>query len=159
MLSQAWRTCGSYNKVKKLPPGKFAKMIRTYFAMCLIHDILPVERVEVDMLQSYYMALDDFGHWDAEFIPYWTNAGIVTTDSPDIKISIYRKKGKLLICAVNMSTKKWTGKIKLDLQKSGLVNSFSGKNMESGEKLNCADGSVENAVIEGHDFVIYQLKN
>lgn len=158
MLSQAWRVCGSYSKVKKLPPGKYAKMIRTYLAMCLIHDILPIDRVEVDMIQSYYMALDEFGHWDADFIPYWKNKGLLSVDSPDIKISIYKKKGKLLLCAANLSGKKWKGNITLNIQKLEMPDNLTAKNLETGDSLENLSGVLKNVKIEGHDFGIYALE-
>ncbi|OGV50717.1 MAG: hypothetical protein A2017_13140 [Lentisphaerae bacterium GWF2_44_16] len=157
LLCEAKRIFGGYGAKGIADNPAFIKKFRSYLAMTLIHDILPQERVLLDEIQSYYINLDSFGHWNAEFLPYWNNQKYVSADSDEIKISLYRKKGRILLCMANVSKKKWTGNIKLNLSELNMSKSVIGRNFEASKPLSLKDGILSNISVEAHDFSVISI--
>ena len=57
-------------------------------------------------------ALADFGADQAQWIPYWEAENLITSNPSDLKVSIYRREDKAMICAIgNMSNGNISGSI------------------------------------------------
>ncbi len=84
-------------------PGGNPTPTRTGLAVCLLHDIVPLAAYgnphEITRYERV-MAQFGLGEPDVEFIPYWKK--IVTSDHPEVEVSVYRRPHKLLLGVVNL---------------------------------------------------------
>lgn len=79
---------------------------RSGLAICILHDIIPyVAYGNPHEWRRFEKAKAEFGigESDVEFIGYWTNK--ITSDSKDVKISVYKRKSKVLLAPVNIGKK------------------------------------------------------
>ena len=71
--------------------------------------------INVDAVEQYYGALDEFGIGDAEFFGYWDNANLIGGQTDQIKASTYRKpNGGALVVVYNTSRETKTPTLTID---------------------------------------------
>lgn len=73
---------------------------------------------------------------DVEFLPYWEKNHGISASNPNIKISVYRKKGELLAAVVNLSANSENTKVVIPGKYSSV------KDAVSGEKVSVDDLTV-----------------
>jgi hypothetical protein len=93
-------------------------------AFTLLHDVFirPGGVGEaLEKMAPIWNAYTDFRYWDAEWLPYWRNAGVVTTSPESVKVSLYsRKREGALLVVSNLSQGAVEASARLDLRKLGL---------------------------------------
>ena len=106
--------CGNSLQTQKWPAWTF-RQTRAWQAHLAQHDI----RFELPET-----AMRDFGlrQPDVEFLPYWENEKIAMRKSPDLYVTIWRRKGKCLVLIVNMGKERQEGEIRFDCQALGFAN-------------------------------------
>ncbi|MHB9037314.1 MAG: FG-GAP repeat domain-containing protein [Armatimonadota bacterium] len=74
-------------------------------ATMFVNDIPTIWAMMCDQptIYNYWRALDSFGMSAMESLPYWMNSAYVTSSSSDIKITVYRKTGKVMFIVANLS--------------------------------------------------------
>ena len=76
------------------------------WAVTLIHDV-PVRPMnqpgleDLDLASRIWRLMDDFGRSQAEWLPYWSNAEYVRSDSPGIYVSLYRHPDNGVLAVVS----------------------------------------------------------
>jgi hypothetical protein len=70
---------------------------RQALSFTLLHDVLVRGSAEEE--SKLWVAMEDFGRKKAKLLPYWNNADFVTTNSPDIKVSVWSRgaEGAMLV--------------------------------------------------------------
>jgi hypothetical protein len=89
---------------------------KDFMVYVLLHDILALPHwCHVETIFDTWKVKDKFGIEtdDVEFFPYFKNKKLVSSSNKDIKISFYKKPGKILLIAANVSKKKQNAKIQL----------------------------------------------
>ena len=64
---------------------------------------------------------------DVEFLPYWEKNHGISASNPNIKISVYRKKGELLAAVVNLSANSENTKVVIPGKYSSVKDAVSGE--------------------------------
>ena len=82
-----------------------AEPIERLVGLSLLHDFaLWPNWCDIDTVNRYYRALDDFGLVDAQLLPYWSNVALVAGQSAAVKCTAYRKPaGGALLCVFNLT--------------------------------------------------------
>ena len=68
-------------------------------AFTLLHDILV--RNDLEEESKLWKAMDDFGRKRATWLPYWDNEKYVTTDAPEVKVSLYNRPGQGVMAVIS----------------------------------------------------------
>jgi len=95
----------------------------TFLALCLIHGVNVYNngpQIDVWAVDQVWQFQDKFGMEGVKFLGYWENGEIVKSSPEDIKVSIYYRKNRAFLAVANVSAKKLTGTIKVDVAKLGL---------------------------------------
>lgn len=96
---------------------------RGLMALLMIHDInvWPIW-CNAQVVDDAFVALDEFGYADAEFIPYFDPRPPASTDLADVHVSAYQKAdGSALLIVANLSKENRSGEIAIDLDRLGLT--------------------------------------
>lgn len=118
------------------------------FAMPLLHDV-PVRThlvPELTIPTALWEIMDEFGRTEAEFMPYWDNAGVVTAAPAGVYASLYRHpRGRVLTVVSNMGSTPTTATVALNVAELGLA----------GRELTLCDArSGEGIAIDGGQFEV-----
>lgn len=99
------------------------KCTETMMALCRIHGTNIWEGPPVNhtpTIMKLWEEEDKFGLVGAEFLPYWNNRQFVSPSSADIRISVIRKKNKILLYIVNFNNSDIQEAITLNLERLGI---------------------------------------
>ncbi|HCU35852.1 MAG TPA: hypothetical protein DGT21_10470 [Armatimonadetes bacterium] len=99
-----------------------------YVANCLIYGARPQSPLgsfaacyPYAPLSPLWHACDDMGLADAEWIPYWKAEGLVSTDTPQCRVSLFRHpRNGILLIAGNISHEPTQVTVTLDLEALGI---------------------------------------
>ena len=132
----------NYNHTKPEPTAEMAGL--TY-----LHDIMVwgiwVHPKTMHEYQNAKMAFLADG--DVEFLPYWSNGDVFSSDSESVKISAYRKRGACLMMVMNMSTEPVSTTLNVNLSALELdAASLDVKDAVSNEPLTLAGGKLKMAL-------------
>jgi hypothetical protein len=90
---------------------------KDFLVLTLLHDCLVWPNwCNGRPVYETWLAKDKFGiaDDDVEFLPYWKNSEYVSSSNDKIKVSIYRKKGRLLVIAANIAKTPKEAEIKIN---------------------------------------------
>lgn len=91
--------------------------------------------------RPFLQAVNRFRTWEADFIPYYDNQGIVTTDQAKRHYaSLWRKPGQILLQMSNLTWEKADVTATLDLKALGLKGKFT--DAITGESVPCQNGRI-----------------
>jgi len=96
---------------------------RGLMALLMIHDInvWPIW-CNAQVVDDAFVALDEFGYADAEFIPYFNPRPPARMELADVHISAYQKDdGSTLLIVANVGKEDRSGPIAIDLERLGLA--------------------------------------
>ena len=97
---------------------------KDYLVLPLLHDCIdfPSSCNPLPAYQSW-LAKDKFGiaDKDVEFFPYWKNEKYVKSSNDNVKVSLYRKRGKIFVIIGNISKTQQDAQVKLNLEEIGTV--------------------------------------
>jgi hypothetical protein len=71
-------------------------------------------------MPDLWRVLDGFGIEDAEMLGYWRQDCPVRTDSPDVLVTVYRKKGKSLLAIASWAKEKISVRLQIDWKALGI---------------------------------------
>ena len=106
-----------------------AEGAKDFLVMTLLHDVLvlPLWCNDKEVIKTW-QAKDKFGMGDddVEYLPYWRNQKYVTSSNDAaIKVTLYRKNGKIFVVACNLSKEPAQSEVKLNLAEIASVNKIS----------------------------------
>jgi len=96
---------------------------KDFLVLTLLHDCLVWPYwCNAQEVFNTWKAKDKFGIADAnvEFLPYYDNEGMVKSSQEDVKVSFYRKPGKIMLIIANLSKEAKNAKVELNLKKLGM---------------------------------------
>jgi len=101
---------------------------KDFLVMTLLHDslVIPLWCNDSEVFKTW-RAKDKFGIGDddVEYLAYWKNQKYVSSSNLDVKVSLYRKKGKIFVVTCNLSKEATHTEVKLNLKEIGLVANVS----------------------------------
>ena len=107
-------------------------------AISLPHDVLVRGGMgrNIEMEAGLWQAMEDFGRHQADWLPYWDNAEYVTTNSANLKVSIYsRGSVGAMVVMSNLGHRKRTMKARFNLTKLGLREPIACEDILSEEQF------------------------
>jgi len=116
---------------------------RGLMALLMIHDmnVWPIW-CNTRVIGEAFLALDEFGYVEAEFIPYFDPNPPASTDLIDIHTSAYRRSdGAVLLVIANVGKEDREGEVKVDLERLGLPGAKALSWPDKAE-LAMADGTI-----------------
>jgi hypothetical protein len=119
---------------------------RQAWGLALLHDISvrPIHMgEELELASRVWKVFDEFGRKEAEWVPYWQNAGYVAVRPEQFVASLYRHpKNGVLIEVFNTGQEQTSGSVRLDLKTLGLGGALSVKDALTGEPVAASGASV-----------------
>jgi hypothetical protein len=70
--------------------------------------------------QEVWKQWDDFGVADAEFVGWWNPASPVKSDAPEVKVTLWKKAGQVLLAVGNFGARPMKVKLAIDWKALGL---------------------------------------
>jgi len=103
------------------PYSEATEPTRGLMALLMLHDVLIWPQwCNVEMVNAALYGLDDFGYFDAEFIPYFDPIPPATSTLKDVYVSAYKKTdGKVLLIIANLSRENRTGQLFVNARRLG----------------------------------------
>lgn len=92
-------------------------------ALLMLHDVLTYPAFHNGTARMKYdKAWEDFGaaEPDVEFLPYWSNADVVTSAPEGVEVSIWRRPQAALLAIANLSGDDVIASLEVDWQALGL---------------------------------------
>jgi len=133
----------------------------TLVALCLLHGT----NIAYGCCQYYkvvdkvWQALDRFGMIGADILPYWNNGDIIQTLSDRCKVSIYKKKDRVLLVIGNLGEEEISDTIKIDIKKLGLTKSnLKAEDILTGEQIPIEKERITLS-IKRKNFRLIQIEN
>lgn len=114
----------------------------------LLHDVLTrpgMDRSMFDLAARLWKLSDDFGRKQAQFLPYWENAGLAQCSQPDVYVSLYKHPTNGVLAVVsNLGRQEATAEVRLDLAKLGLAGqTLTARDGLDRQPLDVNDGLVK----------------
>lgn len=105
--------------------AEYAKQVeptRGLMALLMIHDVSPWPIwCNAAVMNEALAALDEFGHVDSEFLPYFDAVPPATTEMTDIYVSAYKRAdGRALLIAANLSKEDRQGTVRINAERIGV---------------------------------------
>ncbi|MFH0797238.1 MAG: glycoside hydrolase domain-containing protein [Candidatus Omnitrophota bacterium] len=103
-------------------PDPDGSLTRSHLSVTLLHGIkewISPGYPNIQQWNDTYLALMRFGYAksDSAFRPYWTNADVVSTSVPDVKVSFYERPGKILAIISNTGVDTTNVDVRFNLDK------------------------------------------
>lgn len=125
-------------------------------AFTLLHDVLV--RNDLDEESRLWKAMDAFGRKAATWLPYWENAAYVTTESKEVKVSLYNRPGRGVLAVVsNLGQRDCEARVNLNLAALRQPSALAASEVMSGKPVAVTDGRLR-LPLGSLDFAVVWLK-
>lgn len=91
---------------------------------------------------AIWRALDAFGYEEAQWLPYWKNRNLATSSLDDVKVSMYRRKERVMLIVANVDDKTVEATVDLDLGALGLPEDFLAIEGRTGEVFSTSGSKI-----------------
>ena len=127
------------------------------FAFTLLHDV-PI-RADLNILSKLWKAFDQFGKREATWLPYWENQQYVTTNSPDLKVSLYNRPGRGVIAIIsNLGRASLRPQVTLNLAALKLAQPVVAQEVMTGSPVGLVEGRLDLPEMKSLDWAAVWVK-